>query len=91
MSKNLPSEQTSSWAPLEQRLDIVIRLLSALLTKGQTKKDAILALANLQLAPKQISAILGISQNQVNVTLYSARRSTKKRTLPKDESPDARE
>jgi DNA-binding CsgD family transcriptional regulator len=65
---------------LQSRLDIVVRLLAASLVKGLTRKEAILALNAAGLAPKDVASVLGISSNQVSVTLYGARNEVHRKT-----------
>jgi DNA-binding CsgD family transcriptional regulator len=50
-------------AGIEERLDRVGRLLAALVTKGMSRKEQILALSGIGLQPKDIAGILGISSN----------------------------
>jgi hypothetical protein len=66
--------QTTASTGVEERLDVLIRLTAALLTKGSSKKDAILTLAALKLTPKGIAEILGATGNQVSVTIYGSRK-----------------
>lgn len=70
-------------AGIEQRLDVAVRLIGALLTKGMTRKGAILTLSGAGLAPKEVADILGISSNQVSVALYDAKHGAKKGGSPK--------
>jgi hypothetical protein len=65
-------------AGVEERLDVVIRLLAAQLTKGMSRKEQILTLSAAGLAPKEVGAILGITGNQVSVALYDAKRAPAK-------------
>ncbi len=71
--------RTKNDAGVEQRLDMVIRLLAALLTKEATKKDAVLTLSGLGFAPAEVAVILGTSANYVSVTLYAAKKRPKAR------------
>ncbi len=61
---------------IEERLDRIVQLLTAILTKGMTRKDAVLTLTAAGLAPKEIADILGLNGNQVSVVLYDARQAT---------------
>lgn len=72
------SEETG-FAGIEQRLDIAVRLLAGLLTKGMTRKDAILTLSYAGLAPKEVAGVLGITSNQVSVALYGAKQAAAKK------------
>lgn len=67
---------SSDTADLGKKLDIVIRLLAAQLTAGKTKSDAILQLAELGFAPREIASIVQVTPNRVSVTLYKSRRGT---------------
>lgn len=58
---------------IEQRLDTIIHLLTAIITKGMSRKESVLLLDAAGLAPKDIAAILGLKGNQVSVVLYDAR------------------
>lgn len=79
--------QTTASTGVEERLDILIRLMAALLTKGSSKKDAILTLAALKLAPKEIAEILGASGNQVSVTIYGSRKAASRGKAKKQPRP----
>jgi DNA-directed RNA polymerase specialized sigma24 family protein len=70
------------YAGVEQRLDLAVRLLASLLTKGMTRKEAILTLSGAGLPPKDVASILGISGNQVSVALYDAKHSAAKKAKP---------
>jgi hypothetical protein len=65
---------------IEERLDLIAHLLTAILTKDMSKKDAVLALSGAGLAPKDVAGILGLTRNQVSVILYDARQSAAKNT-----------
>lgn len=79
MNKHSTPTTTASTG-VEERLDVLIRLTAAQLTRGMTKKDAILTLAGLNLAPKEIAEILGATGNQVSVTIYGSKKTRKKGT-----------
>jgi DNA-binding CsgD family transcriptional regulator len=73
-------------AGVEHRLDVAVRLLAGLLTKGMTRKDAILTLSGAGLAPKEVAEMLGISANQVSVALYDAKqKAARPRRQPRGE------
>jgi DNA-directed RNA polymerase specialized sigma24 family protein len=78
----MPDATGGSLVGVEQRLDTVVRLLAGILTKGMSRKDAILALSAAGLAPKDVAAILDISGNQVSVALYDARQGAAKQAKP---------
>jgi DNA-directed RNA polymerase specialized sigma24 family protein len=59
---------------------MMIRLLGALLTKGATKKEAILTLANLGFTPGEVGEILGVSSHQVSVTVHAAKKGARRRS-----------
>ena len=86
--KSVSPQPESEFAGLERRLDTVVRLLSAQLTKGMTKKDAILALSALGLTPKEVAGILDVSSNQVSVEVYQAKKKAKKSAKKKAEGGD---
>jgi hypothetical protein len=66
---------------VEQRLDTIIHLLTAIITKDMSRKDAVLMLTSAGLSPIAVAGLLGLKQNQVNVVLYDARQAAK--TTPK--------
>lgn len=68
---------------IERRLDIAVRLLGAQLTRGMTRKEAILTLSGAGLTPKEVSEMLSISSNQVSVALYEAKQAAKRKTAAK--------
>ena len=63
---------------VEQRLDTIIHLLTAIITKDMSRKDAVLMLTSAGLAPIAVAGLLGLKQNQVNVVLYDARQAASK-------------
>ena len=63
---------------ISQKLDILIRLLAAVLTASiESSKDKILFLYKAGLRPTLIAEILGTTANHVNVTLSKERKPTK--------------
>lgn len=68
---------------VEQRLDTIIHLLTAIITKDMDRKEAVLMLTAAGLAPKDVADLLGLTGNQVSVVLYDARQAAKKATAPK--------
>jgi hypothetical protein len=64
-------------AGIEERLDRVVRLLAALVTKDMSRNDQILTLSGIGLQPKEIAGILAISPNQASVTIYDAKQAAK--------------
>lgn len=66
--------QPTDASAVTEKLDVVIRLLAAQLTAGKTKSDAIIQLAELGFAPREIASIVQVTANRVSVTLYKARR-----------------
>ena len=58
---------------VEQRLDVIVHLLGAIVTKDMSRKDAVLKLSATGLAPKDIAGVLGLTSNQVSVVLYDAK------------------
>lgn len=67
------ASEKAGLAIIEQKLDIAVRLLAGLLTKGMTRKDAILTLSGAGLSPKEVASVLSITSNQVSVALYDAK------------------
>ena len=63
---------------VEQRLDTIIHLLTAIITKDMNRKEAVLMLDTAGLAPKDIAGVLGLTGNQVSVVLYDARQAAGK-------------
>lgn len=62
-------------ADISQKLDILIKLQAAALTSAMpTGKDKILFLSQAGLRPTLIAEILGITINNVNVTLSKGRK-----------------
>jgi DNA-binding CsgD family transcriptional regulator len=77
------SAKDAELAGIKRSLDIAVRLLSAQLTRGMTRKEAILTLSGAGLGPKEVSDMLGISSNQVSVALYDAKQSGKRKQATK--------
>ncbi len=63
---------------VEQRLDTIIHLLTAIITKDMSRKEAVLMLTAAGLAPIEVAGLLGLKQNQVNVVLYDAKQAAAK-------------
>jgi hypothetical protein len=63
---------------VEQRLDVIIHLLGAIVTKDMSRKDAVLTLSATGLGPKEVAGVLGLTPNQVSVVLYDAKPVTAK-------------
>ena len=59
--------------PVEQRLDVIIHLLGAIVTKDMSRKDAVLKLTATGLGTKDVAGVLGLTTNQVSVVLYDAK------------------
>jgi DNA-binding NarL/FixJ family response regulator len=68
----------ASMAGIEERLDRIVHLLTAIVTKDMSRKDAVLTLTASGLAPKEIASILGLTGNQVSVVLYDAKHAAAK-------------
>jgi DNA-directed RNA polymerase specialized sigma24 family protein len=58
---------------INDRIDMMIKLLAAIYTKGSSNQEAITKLYSLQISPKQIAAILGVSNHNVSQVLYANR------------------
>ena len=56
---------------------MTVHLMTAIVTKDMSRKDAVLTLAAGGLAPKDIAGILGLTGNQVSVVLYDSRQAAK--------------
>jgi len=69
---------STATAAIEQRLDTIIHLLTAIITKDMNRKEAVLMLSAAGLAPKDIAAVLRLTGNQVSVVLYDARQAAAK-------------
>ena len=78
----MTSQSRATTSGIEQRLDTIIHLLTAIITKGMSRKEAVLMLDAAGLAPKDIASILGLNGNQVSVVLYDARQATNKAAKP---------
>jgi hypothetical protein len=63
---------------IAQRLDIIVHLLTAIVTKDMSRKDAVLTLTAAGLTPKDIAGVLGLTGNQVSVVLYDSKRAAAK-------------
>lgn len=63
-------------AGVEERLDHVVRLLAALVTKGMSRKEQIATLVAVGLAPKDVGSILGVTAHQVSVTVHDAKQAS---------------
>jgi hypothetical protein len=71
----------------DAKLDLVIKLLAAIYTKGSSNSDAITKLADLALSPMQIADIVGVSNHNVSQVLYANKKSGDKKK--KKERPTA--
>ena len=58
----------------DDQLELLVRLVAAILVDGKSKNQAIARLAEVGIPTKQIAEILHVSANRVSVTLYQARR-----------------
>ena len=63
---------------VEAKLDVMIKLLAAMYTKGSNKTDAITKLADLDLSNGQIAQIVGVSGHHVSQVRYKSKGSAKK-------------
>lgn len=66
------TDDASPVARIEDRLDRIIRLLTALVTKDLLKKESVVALTAGGLTPKEADDILGLTRNQVSAIVYDA-------------------
>jgi hypothetical protein len=62
----------------DAKLDVMIKLLAAIYTKGSNKTDAITKLAGLQLSNPQISEIVGVSGHHVSQVRHAKKKSAAK-------------
>lgn len=69
----MTATDTTSKTGIEQRLDVIIHLLGAIVTKDMNRKDAVLKLSATGLPPKDVAGVLGLTPNQVSVVLYDAK------------------
>ena len=60
---------------LEEKLDIIIKLLGLRIVEGRTQTEAIKLLASTGLQPKGIADVLGIPRTTVNARLSEMRKS----------------
>lgn len=80
----------ASMAGIEERLDRIVHLLTAIVRKDMSRKDAVVTLTAAGLAPKEIAGMLGLTGNQVSVVLYDAKQAAAKQAKnPKNPSPTA--
>jgi transcriptional regulator len=63
---------------IQQRLDVIVHLLTAIVTKDMSRKDAVMTLTAAGLAPKEVAGVLGLTGNQVSVVLYGAKQAATK-------------
>ena len=67
---------------------MIVHLLTAIVTRGMSRKDAVLTLTTAGLAPKDVAGVLGLTANQVSVVLYDAEQAAAKQTkAPKSKAP----
>ncbi len=69
----------TSSAEMLERLDQIVRLLAAAVTKDLKQRDQIALLSKVGLSPKTIADLLGTSSNTVRVELVTIRKSRGKR------------
>lgn len=62
--------QSDANGPIIEKLDLIVKLLAAMYTRGANKTESITKLADLSLSNKQISEIVGVSGAHVSQTLY---------------------
>jgi hypothetical protein len=67
----VPLLETENIDDTNARLDIMIKLLAAIYTKGSSNQEAITKLSSLQISPKKIAEILGISNHNVSQVVYA--------------------
>lgn len=61
-----------------KRLETLSHLMAASVSKGLTLKEQVKVLSSAGLAPKEIAEILGVSGNNVRVTLSLMRKAKRK-------------
>lgn len=74
---------------ITSRLDTVIKLMAALLTRGLKNNEAIVKLERMQLSREQIADALGISSANVAQVVYASKKTDKK--PPKKVEPSSPE
>ncbi len=70
--------ENADLAGIAQRLDVIVHLLTAIVTKDMSRKDAVLTLTAAGLAPKDVAGVLRLTGNQVSVVLYDAKQAATK-------------
>lgn len=73
-NSTLITEPTLPNSDLCSKLDLVVRLLAAIYTKGSNKTDAIIKLSGLQISPKEIAEIVGVSNHHASQVIYRRRK-----------------
>jgi hypothetical protein len=80
----VPEQESDEAASSNGKLDIVIKLLAAIYTKGASKTESITKLSELQLSPKQIAAVVGVSGHHVSQVLYTKKKAPKTKADKKE-------
>ncbi len=75
-------QSTGEAARLEQKLDLIARLLAALVTRDLRQRDQIAVLNKVGLAPREIADLVGTSANTVRVELVHIRKKRSTRQRP---------
>ena len=71
---------------IEHKLDVIARLLAALVTRDLKQRDQIALLDRVGLPPREIAGLVGTSPNTVRVALVQIRKDSRKKfILPRDE------
>lgn len=82
----MKSPKTSKNSPAaNDKLDVVIRLLAAIYTKGMKNSDAITSLGRFHFTPAEIADMIGVSGHNVSQVLYASRKGSTKKQRRKQE------
>jgi DNA-binding NarL/FixJ family response regulator len=65
---------------LNEKVDILVRLLACALTTGRSQQECISILSKAGLQPKLIAELIGTTPNTVRVTLTNMRKKRRKKT-----------
>jgi hypothetical protein len=71
----MPVPQNDENGAVVEKLDLIVRLLAAIYTKGANKTEAITKLAEVSLSNMQIAEIVGVSGGHVRQVLYMKNKS----------------
>jgi DNA-directed RNA polymerase specialized sigma24 family protein len=78
------SDEISAAPPERISLDRIAKLLAILATKGEKQAEQIVALSRVGFSNVDLAQLLGTTAGNVNQSLYTSRKSPKKRKKPKE-------